>query len=106
MLMIATDFAKLPVGRYPKDGPFNGEKFRLEFLVPKLKDFDRVVVDLTGTLGAGSSFLDEAFGGLIRDEGFTVSQLEGKLDIRSDDDSEVVQIWEYIRSARARNARH
>lgn len=61
---IARDFSKVPVGRYYTDGPNSGQRFREEFLVPNLKKGD-VVVILDGTEGYPSSFIEEAFGGLL-----------------------------------------
>ncbi len=59
---IAEDFSRCPAGRKKTDGPHSGEALR-EILVEKLKD-GPLTVDLSGTLGFGSSFLEEAFGGL------------------------------------------
>lgn len=70
---IARNFSKYPAGRYKADGRFSGERCRRELLVPALRGTDVVVVDLNGTLGYGSSFLEEAFGGLVREEGFSAS---------------------------------
>lgn len=64
------DYARSPGGRYISDGPHSGEWFRDEILAPALvaaaRDNDRVEVELDGTSGYGSSFLEECFGGLIR----------------------------------------
>lgn len=64
------DYAVAPGGRYRKDGPFSGEEFRDDILVPQLlAAADRnedVVVELDGVAGYGSSFLEEVFGGLVR----------------------------------------
>ncbi len=65
-ISIAKQFSPNPAGRYPEDGPFNGERFRQDFLIPALNDSDVVTVVLDGVSGFGSSFLEEAFGGLIR----------------------------------------
>lgn len=78
---IGHDFSDVPAGRFPADGPFNGETFRKKFLVPALRLGERVVVELDNTEGYGSSFLEEAFGGLIRHEGFTKSELNANLEI-------------------------
>lgn len=80
---IGRDFSEVPSGRFPADGEFNGERFRKELLVPALKRSDRVVIDIDGTEGFGSSFLEEAFGGLVRSEGFAYDELERKLVISS-----------------------
>lgn len=66
MIEIAKDFSKTPAGRYRSDGPASGERFREDFLVPKLKIDPVVVILLDGAAGYPSSFLEEAFGGLIR----------------------------------------
>lgn len=78
-IVIAEDFSRFPGGRFPEDGDYNGEKFRRKFLVPALKKFDKVEVVFDGVAGFGSSFLEEAFGGLVRSEGFNKRQLDNKL---------------------------
>lgn len=105
---IAKDFSRFPAGRYPTDGKFPGEVCRRRHLVPALKEFDAVVVDLRGTLGFGSSFLEEAFGGLIREEGFSADDLHARLSFVSDDGSLETEIWAYIDAAgvEARRAAH
>lgn len=80
-ISIAEDFTKAPAGRYKTDGPYSGERFRDDFLIPALQDADRVIVDLDNTLGYGSSFLEEAFGGLIREKGFTLDEIKKKIEI-------------------------
>lgn len=82
-ISIAKNFSEAPAGRYLSDGPFSGEKFRNEVLFPALREFDLVELDLDGTLGYGSSFLEEAFGGLIRECGMTLEQINKKLVITS-----------------------
>lgn len=66
MLSVAKDFSRFPAGRYNSDGPYSGQAFRERFVEPLLKQGKQVVIDLDGVLGYGSSFLDEAFGGLVR----------------------------------------
>jgi hypothetical protein len=82
-ISIAKNFSEAPAGRYLSDGPFSGEKFRDEVLFPAFSEFDLVEVDLDGTLGYGSSFLEEVFGGLIRERGMTLEQINKKLVIFS-----------------------
>ena len=82
---VAVDFAKFPSGRDDADGPFNGTKFRKEVLLPKLQEAlakqAKLIVELDGVLSFGSSFLEEAFGGLIRREGVLKRDLPGCLEI-------------------------
>lgn len=54
-----------PGPRFKKLGPSSGEEFR-EWLVAELDKNPNLTVDLDGTEGYGSSFLEESFGGLIR----------------------------------------
>lgn len=70
VLTILSDFTEYPGPRYRKDGPFSGEQFREELLQPQLeraaRDGRQLKVILDGVAGYGSSFLEEAFGGLVR----------------------------------------
>ncbi|NOI60891.1 STAS-like domain-containing protein [Vibrio coralliilyticus] len=75
---IIKDFHPKPYGRYEEDGPGAGVYFRKQ-LVQELKENDHVEVVLTGYNRYGRSFIDEAFGGLIRENGYTKAQLEKKL---------------------------
>ncbi|MGR5390823.1 STAS-like domain-containing protein [Vibrio crassostreae] len=87
MIMISIDvsqFSKTPFGRYKSDGQYSAERFRDEVLVPKLNEAhgDDVEVDFTKVaLGVGSSFLEEAFGGLVRD-GFDKNELTQHIKIK------------------------
>ncbi len=71
---VAKEFSRTPFGRDEHDGPNNGTRFRKERLLPELrKNQGReavVTVDFNGiALVIGSSFFEEAFGGLVRIEG-------------------------------------
>ena len=67
---IAEKFTKTPGGRFKRHGPFSGEEFRDNVLCGLLQEAvesgKTLTVELDGTAGYGSSFLEEAFGGLIR----------------------------------------
>ncbi|PDV89956.1 hypothetical protein CO652_00615 [Rhizobium sp. H4] len=83
------DFAKFPAGRDDDDGPYNGTKFRRQILVPAVERSlahpgDRITVVLDGVLSFGSSFLEEAFGGLVREEHFPRSQLRQIIRVVAD----------------------
>src|SRR5665648_209293 len=69
-IKIATDFSRIPCARFISEGDFPGEEFREKVLLPKLKDAiqkkEKLEIDLDGTAGLGTSFLEESFGGLIR----------------------------------------
>ncbi|WP_272527598.1 MULTISPECIES: STAS-like domain-containing protein [unclassified Providencia] len=83
-ITIVNDFSKKPYGRYEEDGDGNGGRFRTDFLAPALRTYDHVTVDLTGYNRYGRSFIDEAFGGLIRYENFTKDDLDKKLTYKHD----------------------
>lgn len=78
---IAKDFSDVPSGRYRTDGPSNGEAFREDILRVALQNFERVIVELDGTEGYGSSFLEEAFGGLVRKKYISNKSYKDKLII-------------------------
>lgn len=94
---IGEDFSDTPLGRYPSDNAYNGTVFREKHLIPALNEgFVTVIIDHVE--GYGSSFLEEAFGGLVR-QGFTVPDLEKKLIIEfTDPDFQIFKslIWKYI----------
>ncbi|RYF50341.1 MAG: DUF4325 domain-containing protein [Cytophagaceae bacterium] len=80
IINVVKDFSKKPYGRYPlNDGLGCGELFRQNLLAPALRKHDHVHVDLDGYNRYGRSFLDEAFGGLIREEKFTWADLKQRL---------------------------
>tara|TARA_R110002020_G_scaffold10801_22_gene41093 strand:- start:17021 stop:17338 length:318 start_codon:yes stop_codon:yes gene_type:complete len=63
---VARDFSKFPAGRYKAKGKGSGQEFRDKFLVPALDAKERVIIELDGAAGYPPSFLEEAFGGLVR----------------------------------------
>jgi hypothetical protein len=101
-LDVARDFSPFPFGRYRKDGPKSGEAFREDLLWPILEKGDRVSVVLDNVRGGlGSSFLEEVFGGLIREHGLTVEFLKERIKIISDEDPALAESsWIYVERAR------
>ncbi len=86
---IAEEFSITPGGRFKKNGPWSGEAFRDEVLRDLLQDAinagDKLTVILDGTSGYGSSFLEEAFGGLVRRNIFSRKQVKQHLEIQAQD---------------------
>lgn len=78
---LVQDFHPQPYGRYRKDGPGSGQAFREDKLVPAMKFFDRVHVDLSGYDYYGSSFLKAAFSGLLQ-AGFTFEDIRKKVAVK------------------------
>jgi len=70
-IKINTDFSSAPGPRKRESGAFSGEEFRERVLIPKFNEAleagEALIIDLDGTKGYGQSFLEEAFGGLVRD---------------------------------------
>ena len=84
-IYIATDFSEYPAGRFVDDGDYNGTTFRKEHLIPALKNYETVCVVFDGVAGFGSSFLEEAFGGLIHSEEFDKDFLDQHLQINTNE---------------------
>lgn len=99
-IYMADDFSTTPAGRYRSDGQFSGEEFREGILIPALNSHDMVIVNLDNTIGYGSSFLEEAFGGIIRSGKFTHKELKKKLKIESSRSFYRDKIWLYIEAAK------
>jgi hypothetical protein len=69
-LKISEEFSKTPGPRFRKEGAFSGQEFLEDILIKK---FDEAIeskkileIDLDGTYGYGTSFLEQVFGGLAR----------------------------------------
>lgn len=100
LIRIAYDFSRFPSGRFRADGDFSGEAFRDDILAPALacsRFGDIVEVEFDGTLGYGSSFLEEAFGELHGRCGLTQDEIISRLRIISlQDPSLVTEAWSYV----------
>lgn len=106
-LRVADKFGRYPGGRYEDDGPFSGEEFRKSILVPALIEAQgtggKLVVDIDGVIGFAASFLEEAFGGLVRYRDFEAHALHGLMEIKSSQSRFDIYrdaIWQYIDEAR------
>jgi len=96
---IAKDFSRYPAGRYISDGPYSGAKFREDFLMEPLLNNQRTVIIFDGARGYGSSFLEEAFGGLVR-LGFNKAKILETFEFVSDNDPALVsELIDYIDDA-------
>lgn len=86
LISLARNFSRNPGPRLKDQGPDSGETFR-KLLIRALAQYDKIVVDLDGTSGIGSSFLDEAFGGLVRSEGMSKKEVLRRVRVISKLDS-------------------
>ena len=104
VLKVSTDFSDIPGPRYIREGLYSGEEFRERLLVPLLKkcieNGDTLQIVLDGTQGYGTSFLEEAFGGLIRVNHLSFSDIHDHVIIVSEEEPYLKDdIDEYIRAA-------
>ena len=104
VLKVATDFSDIPGPRYIREGSYSGEDFRERVLLPLIleciENQDTLQIDLDGTQGYGTSFLEEAFGGLIRENHLTLSEISNHLSFVSDEEPYLIDdIEEYLRDA-------
>ena len=69
-LDIGKEFSRFPDARHRQDGRSSGEQFLHGLLAPKYSEAKerrvKLIVDLDGPEGYGTSFLEESFGGLAR----------------------------------------
>ena len=103
-LSIAKEFTTAPGPRYIREGKHSGEAFRVSLLLLRVREAidakEKLTIDLDGTSGYGTSFLEEAFGGLIRYNSFTLNQLDALLEFNSTEEPDLIdEINEYLREA-------
>ena len=87
---IANEYTKTPGVR---TGLYSGEDFREKVLIKLLKnlqDNDILTINLDGGFGYSSSFLEEAFGGLVRKNKFKKEDLLKKIKIISNDEKKLI----------------
>ena len=104
---IAQRFGPYAGPRFTRQGAHSGESLR-RMLLKFLNETNGVVtVVLDGTRGMGSSFLDEAFGGLVRSEGKSKDDLKRRLRFQSlVDPSYIETISDSIERATPENVLH
>ncbi len=75
-IIVATDFTQTPGGRWIRLGAFSGELFFNDWLLPKYKEAKskntKLHIYLDGVRSYPSSFLDQSFGELLRQQGVEV----------------------------------
>jgi len=103
-LKVASEFSSAPGPRYIREGDFSGEAFRKEILFSKMDDAIKnnkvLVVDLDGTAGYGTSFLEESFGGLIREDHLDYEKIVKHLKIISTEEPWLVEdVQNYMEDA-------
>lgn len=103
-IKIASAFSSTPGPRYKIEGENSGEEFResvLRVIINKaVENNAKIIVDLDGTAGFGTSFLEESFGGLIRIDKFDYSKIDKLLFIISNEEPYLIDdIKQYLLEA-------
>ena len=96
---IGNDFNPLPGGRFIKDGPASGEELRDRYLSRLFAGNDNVIISLDNAMGYGSVFLEEVFGGLVRNKIVGKQELLKKLILKTEQESIRQSITRYIEDA-------
>lgn len=105
-IVIAKDFSRTPGPRSISEGSYSGELFRKQILAERMKEAisknEKLLVDFDGTEGYGTSFLEEAFGGLIRIDRIPYSDILRTLEIKTDEEDYLKnEILDYLQDANA-----
>lgn len=103
-LVVAKDFSPTPGSRYIIEGEFSGEALRKEILANMLQaaidDNVKLFIDLDGTSGYGTSFLEEAFGGLIRENNYNYQTICDHITLKSEEEEYLLNdIDDYLKDA-------
>lgn len=104
LFKVSKEFSKTPGPRLPVEGEFSGELFRERHLMPAIKEAINknasLIIDLDCTAGYGTSFLEEAFGGLIRIDNYRLEELMDHLEFVSNEEPYLIEdIIEYLKDA-------
>lgn len=103
-IKIATDFSLTPGARYRNDGRFSGEEFYETILQKKFQSAidnrQKLTIDLDGTYGFATSFLNESFNRLALDFG-PDKVWENIILLSSEEPYLIDEIKEYIYDAQA-----
>ena len=105
-LNIAEEFSPVPIGRTMEDSDTSGEAFRERILFPKVSraiaQGSALVIDFSGMKGLSSSFLEEAFGGLIREKELELDAVLKTLEFTPEDSPYgpyIENVKDYIKEA-------
>lgn len=103
LLSVAKEFSEIPGPRSRDEGDFSGDQFLEELLKPRYEEAvaegQKLTVDLDGTEGYATSFLEAAFGGLART--YEAEEIFKVIQLKCDDEPYLIQeIQKYIHEAR------
>jgi hypothetical protein len=103
VISIAKEFSETPGPRARDEGDFSGDQFLEDVLRPAyvqaVNEGSTLIVDLDGTEGYATSFLEATFGGLARE--FDAAEILRVITFKSDDEPFLIdEIKGYIADAR------
>lgn len=107
-IIIAQEFTPYPEGRSREDSDFSGEFFRQKHLIPAflnaLKKSEKLEVCLEGMKILTPSFLEEAFGGLVREmlPRMSFGEIKEVIEITAESqkyDYFIKKTWNYMEEA-------
>lgn len=98
---VAREFSPTPGPRSPKEGPYSGEELLKKLsalLAIAIREDSHCEIDLDGTAGYATSFLEAVFGGLAREYGAT--EVRKRIVLISTEEPYLVdEIWGYVKDA-------
>jgi|SRR5690606_12679240 len=103
-ISVLKDFSATPGPRYIHEGKFSGELFRNEVLFPKVAEaLEKNIpfeVNMDGTAGYATSFLEESFGGLIRVNNLSYDKIVSLMTLISKEEEYLINdVHEYLKDA-------
>lgn len=104
ILKISKVFSRTPGARFRSEGKFSGQELREVHLTPAIKEAVAtqiiLCIDLDGTAGYGTSFLEEAFGGLIRVDKISLTLIQKFVEFNSTEEPFLIdEINKYMKDA-------
>ncbi|PVH26998.1 STAS-like domain-containing protein [Sphingobacterium corticibacter] len=106
LTLYVKDFSRTPGTRHRDEGrkSNSGQQFREEYLEPYFSkvisgEYNKLVVNLDGTIGFGTSWLEEVFGGLTRH--YDTKTVMSKIEFVSKEEPYLIEdIHSYIEHAK------
>jgi hypothetical protein len=103
MIRVASEFSETPGPRSRDEGDYSGQQFLEEILRPRFEEArntkQKLIIDLDGTDGYATSFLESAFGGLARI--YEPREIIETIALKSNEEPYLVmEIKQYIKEAR------
>jgi len=95
--------------RFKKLGPYSGEEFREAHLEPwlnKLGEQEESIIDFVGTKVYSPSFLEESFGGVIREAGTSEKAEINRKKLQIAKFENMDPVWKEKLSGYIKNAKH